>query len=174
MNLWVNKFLLRTAFSMKACWHCHVSSLHLTSCPFYFSIHTLSHKANTASVHQVSVCIHCSHPSALHTDTSLWLPHSCAWRTSGSDNPGAIPQLPIPLSYEPCPTPSTEMLNGISYPPASCSTFFSHYSRLQHVFSGFSLLTNSFTATLRVWLRFAASGEDTHFDESLEGILQTL
>jgi len=50
--------------------------LRLTFSPFYFSIHMLSHKANTASVHQVLVCIHCSCPSTLHTDMSLWLPHS--------------------------------------------------------------------------------------------------
>lgn len=105
VDLWVNKIPLCSAFSMKTCWHCWVSSLYLTSSSFYFSIHTLPHKASTASVHQVLGCIHRSCPSALCTDMSLWLPHSHEWRTSGSDNPGAIPQLPIPLSYEARPTP---------------------------------------------------------------------
>lgn len=65
VDLQVNKIPLRSAFSMKTCWHCWVSSLHLTSSPFYFSIHTLPHKASTASVHQVLGCIHRSCPSAL-------------------------------------------------------------------------------------------------------------
>lgn len=55
---------------------------------------------------------------------------------------------------------STTMLNGTSH-PAYSSTFFSHCFRLQHILSSFRLLTNSFSATLRVWLRFAASGKNT-------------
>lgn len=134
----------------------------------------ISHKVNTASVHQVLVCIHCSCLSTLHTDMSLWLSHTRAGRSPGSHNPGAIPQHLIPLSCEPHPISFHPDAEWHFNPPAYCSAFFSHYSSLEHVLSGFRLLTNSISATLRVWLRFAASGKNTYFDEYLKGILQTL
>lgn len=109
VDLRVNKFLLCSAFSTKTrvvCWQDQVSNLHLTSSPFNISIHTLSYKANTASVHQV----HVSTASSL--DTSLWLPHSCEWRTAGSDHPGQSHSFLFLCSMSHILHPSTEMLNA--------------------------------------------------------------
>lgn len=73
----------------------------------------------------------------------------------------AIPQLPIPLLCEPHPAPLHPDAECTSEPPAFSWTLFPRCSRLQRVPPGFRLLTNSFSATLRPWLRFAASGKNT-------------
>ena len=162
LDLWVNKFPPCSAFNMKTCWHCQVSTVSTSLLPLFtfLSIRYLTRQIQpqftrswfvfTAAAPQLStLTCHCGCHIAMNEEHQ-------AQTIQGQSHSFLFL---CPMSY--ILPPSTEMLNGTSYPPAYCSTFFSHCPRLQHVLSGFRLLTNSFSATLRVWLRFAASGKNT-------------
>lgn len=175
VDLWVNKFPPCSAFGMKTCWHCQVSTVSTSLLPLFtfLSIHYLTRQIQpqftkswsvfTAAAPQLSTLTRrCGCHIAVNEEHQV--------QTIQGQSHSFL--FLCPMSH--VLAPSIQMLNGTSHPPAYCWTFFSHYSRLQHVLSGFRLLTNSFSATPRAWLRLAGSGKNTHFDEYLEGILQTL
>lgn len=93
--------------SVWRCWHCQVSTVSTSLLPLFtflpicYYISEGKYSLSSPGVGLYSVQL----PLSLHTDMSLWLSHTRAWRSSGSHKPGAIPQHLIPLSCEPHPSP---------------------------------------------------------------------
>lgn len=173
MDLWVNKFPPRSAFSTETCWHCQVSTDSTSPLPLltFLSVQHLTWQIQPQFTSPGLYSLQL--PPALHTDTSLWLPPRHEWRTAGSDHPGAIPQPPSPPSYE--PRPSTKMLNGTSHPPAAVLPFSQATPDVSVYF-----LASDCWLTLS-WPHWGRDSDlllvvriRSHFDEYLEGILQTL